>query len=131
MPNVSIYTEQGGKRMVIGQGATLVIEGDLEVEGGGAIDVPDASITTAKLANTAVTKAKAKMFISANQVGTGAPQNIAHGLGVDPTAANVIFSVIDTAAAGDFAFTNIATTNVNVTVTATANVVYRVQVWAP
>jgi hypothetical protein len=151
MANVPIYTEQGGTRMVVGEGATLVIEGDLEVAGGGdivlgddsvttdmlqddAVTTPkinDLAVTTAKLSGGAVTKATTKMFISSDQTGTGMPQNIAHGLGVNPTTANILFSVIDTAMAGDFAFTNLATDATNVTVTATANVVYRVQAWAP
>jgi hypothetical protein len=161
MANVPIYTEQGGTRMVVGEGATLVIEGDLEVAGGGDIVLGDDSVTTdmlqddavttpkinnlavttAKIAGGAVTtptlaagavtKAKTGMFISGDTVGDGMPQVIPHGLGVDPTTANLFFSVIDTAMAGDFAFTNIATDAMNITVTATANVVYRVQAWAP
>jgi hypothetical protein len=91
----------------------------------------DLNVTTGKLAAGAVTKAKTAMFISGNTVGDGMPQVIPHGLGVDPTTANLFFSVIDTAMAGDFAFTNIATDNMNITVTVTANVVYRAMAWAP
>jgi hypothetical protein len=187
--NVPIYTEQGGTNMFIGDGATLTVQdgGTITVEAGGtldgagAIEVPDGSITAAKLAADsvttvkilddnvttakiaplnvtdaelaadsvitskildlnvttgklaagAVTKAKTAMFISGNNVGDGMPQVIPHGLGVDPTTANLFFSVIDTAMAGDFAFTNIATDNMNITVTVTANVVYRAMAWAP
>lgn len=43
------------------------------------------NVTTAKLAAAAVTKAKAAVFISAELTGTGASQNVAHGLGVAPT----------------------------------------------
>jgi hypothetical protein len=64
--NVPIYTEQGGTNMVIGDGATLTVQdgGTITVEAGGtldgagAIEVPDGSITAAKLAADAVTTVK-------------------------------------------------------------------------
>lgn len=37
-----------------------------------------------------ITFAKAKVFFAAQQTGTGAPQNVAHGLGVVPTAVLLI-----------------------------------------
>jgi hypothetical protein len=151
MSNVQIRIDQGGNRMVIGPDATLVIEGDLEVAGGGEIvlgddsvttdmlqddavttpKINDLAVTTAKLSGGAVTKATSKIFISGDTVGDGMPQVIPHGLGVNPTTANLFFSVISTAAAGDFAFTNIATDATNITVTATATITYRVWAIAP
>jgi hypothetical protein len=189
MANVPIRIDQGGTLMTVDTGATLTINGTLN--GGGSINVPDGSITAAKLATdavetakikdlnvttgklallsvdtgqiaanavttakilnanvttgkiatgavtttelgaAAVTKAKAKMFISGNITGDGAPQVTAHGLGVDPTTANIFFSVISTAAAGDFAFTSLSTDATNVTVTATNTIIYRIMAWAP
>ena len=44
--------------------------------------IKDNIITGAKLANNTVTKSKAAVFFSTEQTGTGAAQNVAHGLGV-------------------------------------------------
>lgn len=129
--NVPIYTDQGGKRMVIGEGGTLVIEGDLEVSGGGEIVPGPDSITTAMIQDEAVTFAKTLAFISTQQTGTGSPQNIAHGLGVTPAAVLVVPS--DTTALGIIAsgYSNTHTkNNTNVVVTATEGLKYYVMAWA-
>lgn len=127
-----IYVDQGGTNMVVDTGATLTVRGTLDTAGGGSITVADGSITTAKLASNAVTKVKTGMFISSTQTGT--QTMIAHGLGVNPTAANVIVAPISTAGTdtpGVYAVA-IATDATNVSITVTGGALqYRVMAWAP
>lgn len=52
--------------------------------------VTDLNITTGKLAASAVTKAKAAVSASAEQTGTGASQNVAHGLTGTPSLVLVV-----------------------------------------
>ena len=123
MANVPIYTNQGGTQMTVGSGATLTVEGTLATSGSGSITVADGSIT----------KAKTAMFISATQTGDGMNEVLAHGLGVDPTTANVFISVMDTLTntVGDFNAAIVSTDATNVTVNVTTGVLYRVMAWAP
>jgi hypothetical protein len=48
------------------------------------------SVSTAKIVNGAVTKAKAAVSVSAEQTGTGASQNVAHGLTGTPSAVLIV-----------------------------------------
>lgn len=126
MPNVPIYTKPGGTEMVIDTGATLTVNGTLS--GGGTITVPDGSVTTAKLANTAVTKAKSLMFVSAELTGTGSAQNVAHGLGVVPAAVLVVPTDTSPATVGQYTAVEGSHTSTNVIVTVTTGKKFKV--WA-
>jgi hypothetical protein len=91
----------------------------------------DLNVTTGKLAAGAVTAAKAAVFVSAEQTGTGAPQNVAHGLGAVPSAVLVAPTehpgVPDT---GAFDIAEGAHDGTNVVVTVTTNVKFKVLAWA-
>lgn len=138
MANVPIYTEQGGKRMVIGDGATLVIEGDLEVGGGGEITpgpdsittamIQDDAVTTAKIEDQGVTFAKTLASISNEITGDGMGQEYAHMLGVVPAAVLVVPSSNTGLMDAEFEIAYV-TDAANVTVTATAGLKYYVMAW--
>jgi hypothetical protein len=72
---------------------------------------------------------KGKLFCSTVQTGTGAAQNIAHGLGAVP--AGVLVSVVDNSTAGADPFTVAegAHTGTNVVVTVTTGAKYKVLAW--
>lgn len=104
----------------------------------GTTDLADGSVTTAKLADGSVTSAKlaagvggSSLFISATITSDGNPTVIPHGLGVDPTAANVFFSVMDTAATVSWSFTSLTTDATNITVTATSTLKFRAMAQKP
>ena len=78
------------------------------------------SVTTAKVANQAVTVAKMKVFKSAEQTGTGATQNIAHGLGVAPGLVMVYPTDTSVSTAGVYVVSEGAHTTTNVVVTVTS-----------
>lgn len=69
--------------------------------------------------NGTVTKAMMAIFVSAEQTGTGSSQNIAHGLGVVPTAVFVAPTDTSPATVGVYTVTEGThdATNVKVTVT--------------
>jgi hypothetical protein len=82
------------------------------------------------LADDAVTQAKAAMFISAEQTGTGAPQNVAHDLGVAPT--KVFAAPTDTAPAVAGVYTVVmgVHTAANLVMTVTSGKKFQVMAWA-
>lgn len=92
--------------------------------------VNDLAVTTGKIAAGAVTYAKAATFVSTEQTGTGAPQNVAHGLGVIPAA--VLIVPTDTAPATTGAYTAVegVHTITNVVVTVTSGKKFKVFAWA-
>ncbi len=108
------------------------------VEGG---TVPAGSISTAELADDAVTAAKIaadvvgyselKVFISAERTATGAAENIAHGLGVAPAHVLVVPTDLNVATVGAFTVTEGAHDATNVVVTVTLNKKYKVLAVAP
>lgn len=77
-----------------------------------------------------LTKAGTALFVSAEQTGTGSPQNIAHGLGVAPAA--VFTAPTDTAPAttGVYTLTEGAHDATNVVVTVTSGKKFKVMAWA-
>jgi len=75
-----------------------------------------------------LTAAGAKVFVSAEQTGTGSSQNVAHGLGVAPTLVLVVPTEYPGTGAFDIAEGSHDATNVVVTVT--ANVKFKVFAWA-
>lgn len=90
-----------------------------------------AGLPTASLAASSVTKAKAKVFFSTEQTGSGSSQNVAHGLGATP--AGVIIAVTelpDAAAETGFDVAEGAHDGTNVVVTVTNTVKYKVFAWA-
>ncbi len=91
----------------------------------------DASVVTADLAAGAVTFAKAKVFISAEQTATGAAQNVAHGLGVAPTGVLIVPTEHPgTPDTGAFDIAEGSHTSTNVVLTATINLKFKVFAWA-
>jgi hypothetical protein len=75
----------------------------------------------------AATAAKAGIFVSTEQIGTGAVQNIAHGLTVTPT--KVLVSVTDDTAVdgtGGYTITEGAHDGTNVVVTVSLGVKFKV-----
>jgi hypothetical protein len=92
-------------------------------EGSGATGTTD-------IADGAVTFAKAKAVVSAEQTGTGSPQNVAHGLGATPS--KVLISPTEhpgTPDTGAFDVAEGTHTSTNVVVTVTANVKFKVLAW--
>lgn len=88
--------------------------------GGGSVDSAD-------IADDAVTAAKALAFVSAEQTGTGSPQNVAHGLGAAPSLVLVAPTEAD-GNAWDIAEGTHTTTNV--VITATSGLKFKVFAWA-
>ncbi len=101
------------------------------VAGYGTGSLANLAVTAGKLAAQAVTYAKAKVFTSTEQTATGAPQNIAHGLGAVPSATLIVPTlhpgVPDT---GAFTITEGAPDDTNVVVTMTADCKFKVLAWA-
>lgn len=148
--NVPIYFNQGGSELVIGSGGTLTAAAGSTINfDAGTVDIADNSITTGmlqnsavttakiadsnvttgKLAASAVTKAKALVFISTEQTANGMAQNVAHGLGVDPTGKILVVPSSNVGLMDgefDIAWTANST---NVVVTATSGLTYYVMAW--
>lgn len=99
----------------------------------GPAAVADLAVTTAKLAALAVTKAKALVFASAELTGTGAAQNVAHGLGVVPALVLVVPTAgHNGAGAAGTQFTDVAEgvhTSTNVVVTVDNGGKFKVLAW--
>lgn len=93
--------------------------------------ITDASIATADLADLAVTAAKALVFVSTEQTGTGSAQNVAHGLAATPSKVLIAVTELpDAAAETGFDVAEGAHTSTNVVVTVTNTVKYKVFAWA-
>lgn len=92
------------------------------------LTVPDASgtiaLTSSNISGSAGSVASTGYFLSAQQTGTGAPQNIAHGLGVTP---NLVFVIPDDIGGGGvFSVTYGTATSTNAVVTFSNGQKYRV-----
>jgi len=81
-------------------------------------DLAAGSVATAAIAANAVTAPKLNYYVSHGNVGTGSSQSIAHGLGVTPAFAIVIFEGSTTSQAVTYGVNT--STNVVVTVTSAA-----------
>lgn len=96
-------------------------------------DIADGSVTTAKLAASAVTKAKAGVFLSVVQFANGGSQNVPHGLGVTPTLVLIVpTGGHNGAGAAGTQFPTIAAgvhTSTNAVATVTQGAEYRVFAW--
>lgn len=84
------------------------------------------AVTTAKIANGSVTVAKMSVFKSTEQTGTGASQNIAHGLGVTPALVIVYPTDTSPATTGSYVVTEGSHTSTNVVVTVTSGKKFKV-----
>lgn len=116
-------------QLLVGNGSNVAtdvaLSGDATLDNTGALTIAALAVTGAKMANAtitatqlasaAVTFVKAKAFISTVQTGTGSAQNVAHGLGVAPTA--VLIVPVVTAGALGIAYGTHTSTNVVTTVT--------------
>jgi hypothetical protein len=88
------------------------------------------AVTTGKLAAAAVTYAKAAVSVSVEQTGTGAPQDVAHGLAAVPAAVLVAVTDDTAAQATGFVIVEGAHDGTNVKLTVTAGVKFKVLAWA-
>lgn len=118
-----VYMKQGGDEQVIKSGGIVTIEP------GGLID-GSAAANSILFAAGAVTFAKANVFVSTEQTGTGSAQNIAHGLGAVPAA--VLIVPTDTAPVTVGLYTAIEGAHdiTNVVATVTSGKKYKVLAWA-
>jgi predicted RecA/RadA family phage recombinase len=73
--------------------------------------------------------AEYRPFVSTEQTGTGAPQNIAHGLGVIPAAVVIVPTDTAPATAGDYTATEGAHDATNVVVTVTLDKKFKAIAW--
>lgn len=99
----------------------------LEIPAGATLD---ASTGTLTLPTGAVTFTKAKVFVSAERTGTGASENIAHGLGAAPAAVLIVPTDTTPVTTGAYTATEGAHTSTNVVVTVTSGKKYKVMAWA-
>lgn len=97
-----------------------VIESDVADGAVTAAKLASSAVTTAKIASESVTVAKMKVFKSAEQTGTGAAQNVAHGLGVVPGLVMVYPTDTSVTTAGVYVVSEGTHTTTNVVVTATS-----------
>lgn len=107
-------------------------------------DLPPASVTTAKIADGAltadatgrakmadgfVTFAKTRQFISTEVTATGSSQSVAHGLGVIPTKVLIIPSELPADLTGGWDVAPGSHTTTNVVVTVTTGSKFMVMAW--
>lgn len=90
-----------------------------------SIDGPNTALT---IPDGTVTFAKSKMFVSTEKTGTGSSQNIAHGLGVAPSAVLIVPTDTSPTTAGDYTATEGTHTTTNVVATVTSGKKFKV--WA-
>lgn len=83
-------------------------------------DVANGAVTNSKLATGSVTVSKMRVFKSTQLTGTGASQNVAHGLGAVPGLVMVYPVDTNVATTGDYVMTEGSHTNTNVVVTVTS-----------
>lgn len=114
----------GEKVGVVVTGYIDVADVDTGVAAGQALYVGTTAGRLAAFKNAA-TSTQAS-FLSALQTGTGAPQNIAHGLGVVPDLVFVITEDVSPATTGAVTVTYGAHTSTNAIVTVNVNKTYRV-----
>jgi hypothetical protein len=89
-------------------------------------DVDDEAVSTSKIAAGAVTVAKMKVFKSTELTGTGAVQNVAHGLGTAPSLVLVYPTDTNVATTGAYVVSEGTHTLTNVVVTVTTGKKFRV-----
>lgn len=106
----------------------------LAVDGGpidiGADQIAPSAVGTSELAAGSVTKAKAKVFVSTEQTGTGSAQSVAHGLGAVPSLVLIVPTDLTPATVGQYSAVEGTHTTTNVVVTVTTGKKYKVMAWA-
>lgn len=110
--------------------AGAISAADLATDSVAAAEIAAGAVGTAELAAGSVTFAKAKVFISTEQTGTGSSQNVAHGLAATP--AGVLVAPTEhpgTPDTGAFDIAEGTHTSTNVVVTVTTNVKFKVLAW--
>jgi hypothetical protein len=144
MQTLTNESDVGRKWPVAALAPEVVEEGESAVEDGAVTTAKIADlavttgkiaalgVTTAKIAAGAVTKAKTGMFVSTEQTGTGAAQDVAHGLGGVPSAVFITITELPDAIVAANAGYDIAegahdATNVKVTITNTVK--FKVMAW--
>ena len=116
--------------ILVGDGTdvlSVAVSGDATLAANGAVTIANTAVSTAKIANLAVTKAKSLTFFSTEQTGTGSSQNVAHGLGAVP--AGVLVGVTESDG-NAFDVAEGAHDGTNVVVTVTSGVKFKVFAWA-
>lgn len=125
----------GAKALIVGVALnSAVAEGDVSVGISGYVaeaDVATGVTAGAQLSGSSVAgrlglASGSSVFLSAPQTGTGAPQNIAHGLGVVPDLVFAIPDDLNVATVGAYTVTTGVHTSTNAIFTVTTSKVYRV-----
>lgn len=88
------------------------------------------TIKSRNIAAGAITKAVAAVFVSTEQIGTGAGQNVAHGLGVVPSAVFIAPTDTSPVTVGAYTVSEGAHDATNVVVTVTSGKKFKVLAWA-
>lgn len=87
-------------------------------------------IDNSEMPNGTVTFAKAAVFVSTEQTGTGSSQNVAHGLGVTPSAVLIVPTDTSEATTGAYTAVEGSHGSTNVVVTVTSGKKFKVLAWA-
>jgi hypothetical protein len=134
MPGQRLLSKKRGWRKVQVDSTSLsplgITAAALAADSVTASKIGTGAVTVGKIGAAAVTMAKAAVFFSAEQTGTGASQNVAHGLAAVP--AGVLVVPTDTAPATVGAYTCVegAHDATNVKVTVTTGKKFKVFAWA-
>ena len=133
--NIIATLDAANRKLTFPSGAVLDVSaatGSISFAAGeiATADLASNAVTTVKISDANVTFAKAKAFVSAVQTGSGAAQNIAHGLGVTPTAVLIVPTDSAPATVGDYPAVEGTHTSTNVVVTVTSGKKYKVLAWA-
>lgn len=103
------------------------VGGDMKIGAAAAAAAgPDATGNVRLDGISAAEPASASIFVSTEQTGTGAPQNIAHGLGVVPSQVFASPTDLAPATTGDYTVTEGAHDATNVIVTVTTDKLFKV-----
>lgn len=106
--------------ILVGNGSNVAtdvaVSGDVTLSNAGAVTIGASKVTFAK----------AKVFISTTQTGTGSSQNVAHGLGTTPT----LVLIVPVVTAGAVSIVYGSHTSTNVVTTVTSGDTFKVMAWA-
>ena len=137
-----IYEPAGGTAMYVADGGRIAFESGASGRymTGSTLNVTGATLIgftgiTGTIAPGSVGRTQLNAYFSPVLAGSGgtagAFSTIAHGLGVNPGATGVFFSVFNANADSNYEFTNLSTDATNVYVRADDDILFRMQVWAP
>lgn len=125
--NEAIAGASGGEAVIADNAVTTA---KINAKAVTAAKIADATITAAQIENKGVTFGKTKAFVSSVQTGTGAVQNIAHGLSAVPAAVMIVPYDTSATTAGDYVAVEGTHTTSNVLATVTTGKKYKVLAWA-